>query len=123
MPIFARKNSGDEDVVARHARNVFYGLGIALVLLALFMDSPAAPAQWTHPLAAKICAGMGAAVLAVGRFGSDVLRPPLPPPRYGLVLAAGAFASALAVSGAAGFRTSTRASRCSATWSRFSPGG
>jgi hypothetical protein len=64
VPIFARKNAGDEDVAARRARNVFYGLGIALVLLGLFMDA-------SNPLAAKIVAGIGAVILAAGRFGSD----------------------------------------------------
>jgi hypothetical protein len=71
MVMFARKVMGDEDMAARRARNVFYGLGITFVVLGLFMDTLPALAAVTSALAAKICAGIGAAILAIGRFGSD----------------------------------------------------
>jgi hypothetical protein len=57
----------------RRARHFLYGLGIAFVLLGFGLEMVPVLAAVAAPLAGKICAGIGAAILAAGRFGSDRL--------------------------------------------------
>ena len=69
-----RKSSARiDDPAARGVRNLFYGSGIAFVLLGFSLESIPALATIASPLAGRVCAGIGALVLAVGRFGSDGL--------------------------------------------------
>jgi hypothetical protein len=71
--MFARRTSRIDDPATRSVRNVFYGLGIALVLLGFSLEMVPALAASVSPLAGRICAGIGALILATGRFGSDDL--------------------------------------------------
>jgi uncharacterized membrane protein len=63
--------SGDEVKAVRRARHCFYGIGIAFVVLGFALEMVPALAAVSAPLAARICAGLGAVILSVGRFGSD----------------------------------------------------
>jgi hypothetical protein len=65
-------SAGDAKAV-RRARHFLYGLGIAFVLLGFSLDMIPALASLAVPLAGRICAGIGAVILSVGRFGSDAL--------------------------------------------------
>lgn len=56
---------------ARRARHFLYGLGIAFVLLGFSLEMIPALASVAAPLAGRICAGIGAVILSVGRFGPD----------------------------------------------------
>jgi hypothetical protein len=71
--MFARRATRIDDPATRDARNVFYGLGIAVVLLGFSLEMVPALAAIASPLAGRVCAGIGALILAVGRFGSDSL--------------------------------------------------
>jgi uncharacterized membrane protein len=55
----------------RRARHVLYGLGIVFVVLGFSLEIVPVLAAVAAPLAGKICAGIGAVILSVGRFGSD----------------------------------------------------
>jgi len=55
----------------RRARTLLYGLGIVFVVLGFSLEMVPALAAVVSPLAGKICAGIGALILSVGRFGSD----------------------------------------------------
>lgn len=71
--MFARRASRIDDPAVRNVRNVFYGFGIAFVLLGFSLEMVPALAAIASPLAGRVCAGIGALILAVGRFGSDDL--------------------------------------------------
>jgi hypothetical protein len=71
--MFARRSSRIDDPAARGVRNVFYGLGIAFVLVGFSLEMVPALAVSVPPLAGRICAGIGALILAAGRFSSDDL--------------------------------------------------
>lgn len=62
-----------EDSIARRARYVLYLLGAAFVALGFSLELVPALAAIAPALAGRICAGIGAAILSVGRFGSDRL--------------------------------------------------
>jgi hypothetical protein len=69
-----RKTSGRiDDPAVRGVRNVHYGLGIGFVLLGFGLEMVPALTVIASPLAGRVCAGIGALILAVGRFGSDEL--------------------------------------------------
>jgi hypothetical protein len=73
LKMFARRTGPVDDPAARSVRNLFYGLGIAFVLLGFSLEMVPALAAIASPLAGRVCAGIGALILAVGRFGSDRL--------------------------------------------------
>lgn len=60
-----------EDKAARRARYFLYLLGGVFVALGFSLEMVPALALSDSPLAGRICAGIGAVVLAAGRFGSD----------------------------------------------------
>jgi len=62
---------GDELKAVRRARHVLYGIGIAFVVLGFALELVPALAAVSGPLAGRLCAGIGAVILSVGRFGSD----------------------------------------------------
>jgi hypothetical protein len=71
--MFARRAARIDDPAARGVRNLFYGLGIAFVLMGFALELLPALAAIAPPVAGRVCAGIGALVLAAGRFGSDGL--------------------------------------------------
>lgn len=60
-----------EDSIARRARYALYLLGSAFVMLGFSLEMVPALAAVAPALAGRICAGIGAAILSVGRFGTD----------------------------------------------------
>jgi hypothetical protein len=62
-----------EDSIARRARYVLYLLGGAFVALGFSLEMVPALAAVAPAVAGRICAGIGAAILSIGRFGSDRL--------------------------------------------------
>jgi hypothetical protein len=60
-----------EEVAARRARYFLYLLGGVFVALGFSLEMVPALAAVVHPLAGRICAGIGAVILSAGRFGSD----------------------------------------------------
>jgi hypothetical protein len=60
-----------EDRAARRARYFLYLLGGVFVALAFSVERVPAMADIAPTLAGRICAGIGAVILAAGRFGSD----------------------------------------------------
>jgi hypothetical protein len=62
-----------EDKAARRARYFLYLLGGAFVALGFSLEMVPALAAVAPSLAGRMCAGIGAVVLSVGRFGSDGL--------------------------------------------------
>jgi hypothetical protein len=60
-----------EEVAVRRARYFLYLLGGVFVALGFSLEMVPALAAVSHPLAGRICAGIGAVVLSEGRFGSD----------------------------------------------------
>jgi hypothetical protein len=60
-----------EDRAARRARYFLYLLGGLFVALGFSLERVPAMADIAPPLAGRICAGIGAVILAAGRFGSD----------------------------------------------------
>jgi len=62
-----------EDPAARRARYFLYVLGGVFVGLGFALDLIPALAEVAPQLAGRLCAGIGAIILAVGRFGSDTL--------------------------------------------------
>lgn len=55
----------------RRARHFLYGIGIVFVVLGFALELVPALAAVAAPLAGRICAGIGAVILSVGRFGPD----------------------------------------------------
>jgi hypothetical protein len=62
-----------EDRAARRARYFLYLLGGVFVALGFSVEMVPAMADIAPALAGRICAGIGAVILAAGRFGSDRL--------------------------------------------------
>ena len=60
-----------EEPTARRARYFLYFVGGVFVALGFALESVPAMAAAAPELAGRVCAGIGAVVLAVGRFGSD----------------------------------------------------
>jgi hypothetical protein len=60
-----------EDRAARRARYFLYLLGGVFVALGFSVERVPAMADIAPALAGRICAGIGAVILAAGRFGSD----------------------------------------------------
>jgi hypothetical protein len=60
-----------EDPAARRARYFLYSLGGLFVGLGFSLEMVPAFAAVAPSLAGRICAGIGAVILSVGRFGSD----------------------------------------------------
>lgn len=60
-----------EDGAARRARYFLYLLGGVFVALGFSLERVPAIADVAPPLGGRICAGIGAMILAAGRFGSD----------------------------------------------------
>lgn len=60
-----------EDGAARRARYSLYLLGGVFVALGFSLEMVPAMADVAPPLGGRICAGIGAVILATGRFGSD----------------------------------------------------
>lgn len=60
-----------EDKSARRARYFLYVLGGVFVALGFSLEMVPALAAVSPALAGRICAGIGAVILAAGRFGSD----------------------------------------------------
>jgi hypothetical protein len=61
----------NEDRGVRRARYFLYLLGGAFVALGFSLEMVPAMADVAPALAGRICAGIGAVILAAGRFGSD----------------------------------------------------
>ncbi len=61
----------NEDRAARRARYFLYLLGGVCVALGFSLEMVPAMAAPAPALAGRICAGIGAAILSAGRFGSD----------------------------------------------------
>jgi hypothetical protein len=59
--------------LVRRVRHALYALGIAFVVLGFSLEMVPALAAISAPLAGRICAGIGAVILSVGRFGSERL--------------------------------------------------
>jgi hypothetical protein len=62
-----------EDRAARRARYFLYVLGAGFVALGFSLEMVPALAEVAPSLAGRVCAGIGAVVMSVGRFGSDRL--------------------------------------------------
>jgi len=62
-----------EDPSARRARYFLYLLGGVFVALGFSLEMVPAMAAVAPELAGRVCAGIGALILALGRFGSDRL--------------------------------------------------
>jgi hypothetical protein len=62
-----------EDPSARRARYFLYLLGGVFVALGFSLEMVPAMAAVAPELAGRVCAGVGALILALGRFGSDRL--------------------------------------------------
>jgi len=60
-----------EDSVARRARYFLYLLGGVFVAAGFALEMVPMLANVVHPLAGRVCAGIGAVILSAGRFGSD----------------------------------------------------
>jgi hypothetical protein len=60
-----------EDEAARRARYFLYLLGGVFVALGFSLETVPAMVAVAPPLGGRICAGLGAVILAAGRFGSD----------------------------------------------------
>jgi hypothetical protein len=56
---------------ARHTRYGLYALGGAFVALGFALEAVPVLIEATPALSGRICAGIGAAILIAGRFGSD----------------------------------------------------
>jgi hypothetical protein len=69
--VFYRQSTRNEDPWARRTRTVLYAFGIAFVLLGFSLEMVPALAAVSAPLAGRVCAGIGAVILAAGRFGSE----------------------------------------------------
>jgi hypothetical protein len=63
----------NEDRAARRARYFLYLLGGVFVALGFSLEMVPAMAAVAPALAGRICAGIGAVILSVGRFGPDRL--------------------------------------------------
>ena len=61
----------NEDRAVRRARYFLYLLGGVFVALGFSLEMVPLMADVAPALAGRICAGIGAAILAAGRFGSD----------------------------------------------------
>jgi hypothetical protein len=61
----------NEDTAARRARYFLYLLGGVFVALGFSLEMVPAMAAVAPPVSGRICAGVGAVILAAGRFGSD----------------------------------------------------
>lgn len=62
-----------DDPSARRARYFLYLLGGLFVALGFALESVPAMAAVAPDLAGRVCAGFGALILSVGRFGSNRL--------------------------------------------------
>jgi hypothetical protein len=62
-----------EDTTARRARYFLYLLGGVFVALGFSLEMVPVLAAIAPSLSGRVCAGIGAVVLALGRFGSDRL--------------------------------------------------
>lgn len=62
-----------DDSTARRARYFLYLLGGIFVALGFALEGVPAMAAVAPDLAGRACAGIGALILALGRFGSDRL--------------------------------------------------
>jgi hypothetical protein len=62
-----------EDATARRARYFLYLLGGVFVALGFSLEMVPVFAAIAPSLGGRVCAGIGAVVLGVGRFGSDRL--------------------------------------------------
>jgi len=60
-----------EDAPARRARYFLYLLGGVFVALGFALETVPAMAAVAPELAGRVCAGIGALILGMGRFGSD----------------------------------------------------
>jgi hypothetical protein len=60
-----------EDAAVRRARYFLYLLGGVFVAMGFALENVPALAAVAHPFAGRISAALGAALLAMGRFGSD----------------------------------------------------
>jgi len=60
-----------EDRAARRARYFLYLLGGVFVALGFSLEMVPALAAVSPLLAGRVCAGVGAVILSVGRFGTD----------------------------------------------------
>jgi len=60
-----------DDLPARRARYFLYLLGGVFVALGFALEMVPAMAAVAPELAGRICAGIGALILSLGRFGSD----------------------------------------------------
>ncbi len=60
-----------EDTIARRARYFLYLVGGVFVALGFSLEDVPALAAVAPPLAGRVCAGIGAVILSMGRFGSD----------------------------------------------------
>ena len=63
----------NEDRAVRRARYFLYLLGGVFVALGFSLEMVPAMAAVAPALAGRICAGIGAVILSVGRFGPDRL--------------------------------------------------
>jgi hypothetical protein len=70
-PVRCALMSESPNHTARRARYCIYVLGGACVALGFSLEMVPSLADVCPPLAGRICAGIGAVVMAVGRFGSD----------------------------------------------------
>jgi hypothetical protein len=61
----------EEDTGTRRARYVLYLLGGVFVALGFSLEMVPTLAAFAPQLAGRICAGIGAVILSVGRFGSE----------------------------------------------------
>jgi hypothetical protein len=69
--MLSRRRDHVDDPATRGVRNALYGLGIAFVLIGFSLEMIPALAAISSPLAGRVCAGIGALILAFGRFGSE----------------------------------------------------
>ena len=60
-----------EDVTVRRARYFLYLLGGGFVALGFSLEMVPAFAAVAPPLGGRVCAGIGAVILAIGRFASN----------------------------------------------------
>lgn len=61
----------NEDKAVRRARYFLYLLGGVFVALGFSLETVPAMADVAPTLAGRFCAGIGAVILAAGRFGTD----------------------------------------------------
>lgn len=69
--VLSAESAAGEAREARRARHFLYAFGIVFVLLGFSLEMIPALADVAAPLAGKICAGIGAVVLSIGRFASE----------------------------------------------------